>query len=166
MQGTIVARATAGAYGAAGLFAAFFLLLGGVATYENRGSWPVLAIAGGVTIVMLANLAYLRLAVGPDGIGYRILRTHRKLKFSDIKRAYLETSVNRFAPHGVVSFWIQPNEGKLLNINLRIFPVEAVAALLAALEQHGVPFEVPATWAGQRMAREIRGLGRLGPRRT
>jgi hypothetical protein len=38
--------------------------------YANPGSWPVLAIAAGVTVLMLANLAYARLTVGPDGISY------------------------------------------------------------------------------------------------
>jgi hypothetical protein len=160
-----VARATAAAYGAASLFGSFFLMLGAVATYENHGSWPVLAIAAGVTVLMLANLAYVRLTVGPDGIRYRTLRTRRTLAFSEIKRAYLETSVNRFAPHGVVSFWVQPKEGKALNINLRNLPRTASVALLTALEEHGVPLDVPDTGAGQRMVREIRGLPGQRPRK-
>lgn len=160
-----VARATAAAYGAASLFGAFFLVLGAVATYENRGSWPVLAVAAGVMVLMLANLASVRLAVGPDGIGYRTLRTHRTLTFSEIQRAYLETSVNRFAPHGVVSFWVQPKEGKALNINLRNLPRAASATLVAALEEHGVPLDVPDTGAGQRIVREIRGLPSPRPRK-
>lgn len=161
-----MARATARAYGAASFFAGFFLLLGVVATYENRGSWPVLAIAGGVTVLMLASLAYARLAVSADGIRHRSLRGTRTFQFTEIKRAYVETAVNRSAPQGVATFWIQPKSGKPLNISLRIFPIEAVAALLAALEQHGVPLEVPDSWVAHRMAREIRGLGGPRPRRV
>jgi hypothetical protein len=160
-----VARATAAAYGTAGLFGAFFVMLGAVATYENHGSWPVLAIAAGAMVLMFANLAYLRLSVGPDGIRYRTLRTRRALAYSEIKRAYLETSVNRFAPHGVVSFWVQPKEGKALNINLRNLPRTASVALLTALEEHGVPLDVPDTGAGQRLVRDIRGLPGQRPRK-
>lgn len=164
MDGTLVARATARAYRAAGLFGGFFLLLGVVVTYENRGSWPVLVAAGGVAVLMLANLAYARLAIDAEGIRYRTLRTNRALKFSEIKRAYVEAAVNRSAPQGVATFWIQPTEGKRLNISLQTFPIAAVGAMLAALEQHGVPLDVPDTWVAQRMAREIRGLP--GPRRV
>ena len=164
-DGIFVARATRAAYGAATLFGSFFLMLGAVATHENRGSWPVLAIAAGVTVLMLVNLAYLRLAVGPEGIRYRTLRTRRALAFPEIKRAFLETTVNRFAPHGVVSFWVQPKEGKALNINLRNFPHVASAALLAAFEQHGVPLDVPDTGSGQRLVRELRGSAGPRPRK-
>ena len=166
MEGAFVARAAARSYRATGLFAGFFLLLGVVSMQENPGSWPVLAIAGGVTVLMLANLAYIRLAVGPDGIRYRTVRTHRALRCSDIKRAYFETSVNRSAPLGVATFWIEPREGKRLSINLRTFSPQVAAALLAVLDRHGVPLEVPTTGAAERRAREIRGLARPRPRRS
>lgn len=143
----------------------FFLLIGVVVMRQNPGAWPVLAIACGVTACSLAGVAYLRLEIGVDGIRYRNVSANRSLRFTEIKRAYFETMVNRAAPQGVAAFWIEPTEGKALKINLRTFPVAGTALLLAALERHGIPVEVPHAGAAQRMAREVRGQVRRGPRK-
>lgn len=136
-------RAAGRPYGAVGLLAGFFLLIGTVLLYENRGAWPVLVITGGATLFALASLAWLRLEIGVQGIRYRTVGGTRFLEFGDIERAYFETMVNRAAPHGVHIFCVKPKEGKVLRLDLRALRAGAAPRLLTTLERHGIPITLP-----------------------
>jgi len=126
-----------------GALCGVFFGLGVVATVENRGAWPVLAVAGGAALYLLVKLLYLRLQVSPEGIRYRTLAADRAFAFGDIERGYFEQVVNRAAPQGVRTFWIRPKQGKPVQIDLRSLPVRAATVLYAALQRHGIPIDIP-----------------------
>jgi hypothetical protein len=162
-EATAVFRASRRSYLITAVFTGFFLMMGVILRRESAGAWPVLAVAGAVAALLFADLAYRRFEVNPIGLRYRDLRTNRVMGFGNIERARFETTVNRAAPHGVAVFWIHPRDGDPLRIDLRAFPRQGAAELLAALERHHIPIEGADTIAARRLLFDVRGGD--GPRR-
>jgi hypothetical protein len=126
-----------------GALCGVFFSLGIVATVENRGAWPVLAVAGGAALYLTVKLLFLRLQVSAEGIRYRTLGADRAFGYADIERGFFTQVVNRAAPQGVRTFWIRPKQGKPMQIDLRSLPVRAATVLYGALQRHGIPIDVP-----------------------
>jgi hypothetical protein len=163
-EGRAVYRAGLHLFVIVGIFAAFFIALG-VVIAVKRSDGTFLAVAGGGTAVLFLLLCWLRLEIRPDGFTYRNLSMNRAVAFADVERAYFETLTADVAPQGVATFWVGLRDGKAIKVNLRTFPIRAAALLFTALERHGIPIDVPNTWAAQRMARQIREeQARLGNR--
>jgi hypothetical protein len=154
-RGVIFRAGGSNLYVLVGVFASFFLALG-VIDGIRRDDWTSLAVVSGAIVFLFLLLSYLRLEIGVEGFRYRNLSTNRRLQFGDIERAYFATVYGVYAPQGVATFWVQPRQGKPMKINLMTFSVEAAAALFIALDRHGVPIEVPNTWAAQLLAKQIR----------
>ena len=149
-------RADRRLYVVIGLFTSFFAVLFLFVTIKRPERWPILAGVCGATVALFLCPSRLRLEITPDTFHYRNLSTSRTEKFSDIDRAYFQTIHSTHTPGGVAAFWIRPKQGKPVKVNLRTFPIEAAAVLFAALDEHGIPIDVPDTWAARRMARQIR----------
>ena len=163
--------------------AAIFVARATAAAYGTRPVWSVLRDAGrrgdltrttsgrcwqsppGAMVLMFANLACLRLSVGPDGIRYRTLCTRRRL-CSRIPRSsgrISRPSVEPLRPTGVVSFWVQPEEAGAEYQSAQPSPhrVRGPAHRPGGARR---PADVPDTGAGQRLVRDIRGLPGQRPR--
>ena len=153
MDGRESFRAAGRPYAMVGVLTGFFLGLGALATWENGGAWPVVAIAGCAGLYLVIKLLYLRLEVTADGVRYRTLRADRRWGFADLERGYFQTVVNRAAPQGVRSFWLKPKAGPAINIDLQTLPVRAAAVLFGALQRHGIPIDVPDNPTPQRNRR-------------
>lgn len=143
-------RAAGRPYAMVGAMTGFFVGLGALATWENAGAWPVLAIAAGAGLYLVIKLLYLRLEITGDGVRYRTLRADRTWGFADLERGYFQTVVNRAAPQGVRSFWLKPRAGPAINIDLQTLPVRAATVLFGALQRHGIPIDVPESPAPER----------------
>lgn len=142
-------RATGRSYGQLAALTGFFLGLGVLAMWENRGAWPVLAVAACMGVYLVIKLLFVRLEVSAEWVRYRTLGADRTFAFGDLERGYFETVVNRAAPQGVRSFWLKPKAGRAINIDLRALPVRAATVLFGALQRHGVTIDVPERLAPQ-----------------
>jgi hypothetical protein len=151
----VVFRAGLHLYVLVGLLVSLFIGLG-IAVAIRREDWTFLAVAGGGAVVLFLLLLVLRLEVRHEEFAYRNLSGSRTVPFTDIERAYFETVHADAAPQGVAVFWVEVRGGKRVKVNLRTFPIRAAALLFATLERHGVPIQVPDTWAAKRMNRQVR----------
>jgi hypothetical protein len=152
----VVFRAAMGLYIIVGVLMGFFIVLGLLIAIKKPSEWLFLAGTCAVTIILLALISYLRLEIGHEGIHYRNLSNNRLLKYSDIKRAYFEVVKTHKAPQGVAVFWIEPNDGRRMKVNLRTFPTAAAAVLFTELERRSIPIDVPDLWAARNMVDQIR----------
>jgi hypothetical protein len=138
-----------------GIFALIFLAFG-IVIGVNNGNWTVTVVIVLVFAVLHLLLQVLRLEISATGFRYRNLRGSHEIMFKNVARAYIEVIRAKNVPQGAAVFWVEPQNGRKLKINLRTFPIQAAADLFTALELHGIKVDVPDAWAARRMAEQVR----------
>lgn len=128
----------------------------------GTGSLSGVVISGAVLAVTLLGLAAWRLEVSEAGIRYRgPLGGTRAVDYGEIERAAFESARGGQSPRHA-RFRLTPRGRAAFTVSLRAFPQPVVAAMFAALRQHGVTVEVPAQWHAEFIVRQEHD-GRAGP---
>ena len=136
--------------------AVFFLSLGTVIVVEKPGQWQLLAVSAAVTAVLYVCLRVMRLEVAADGITYRSIFGTQFAGFSEIERAYYKADTyDPQKPVSRVRLFLQTRAGNTARLNLRVFPIEAAAICLLALEDHDIEVEKSSFLAARRFDDQI-----------
>lgn len=152
---TRVFRAGAHMRAVSGIFAGLAFLATVTGAVVN-GDWqPVLVVVVAASVLFALQLV-LRLAIGPDGIGYRNLTGARSIPYAAIARARVNVLRPTKAPQGVAAFQLELHNGRRVRINLRTFSVEAAATLFSALEARGIEIKGSPEWAARRLMEQVR----------
>lgn len=130
----------------------------GIAVGGKSGDWCVLGGFAALSFILFGLVILLKLELAAAGFRYRALIGSRKVAYPDVAAAFIHAVHVAGNPREFAKFAVETREGRLIRPALRAFPIEAAAALFAALEAHGIGIDVADSPGPRRMNDEIRAV--------
>lgn len=110
------------------------------AVAQKSAFWGVVGIGVVAEVLAILWTSMFRLTVSEDSFTYRrLFGGTTTLQFSQIRRAYF--GYEQAKGRKYARFYIEPTDGRAMEVNVMVFPGPVVGRLMAALESHGIQIE-------------------------